>query len=49
MVIATDFIVVDTMFECHLYGYLITGNGFHCVILISIDFMLLDTMFESHW
>ena len=29
MVIAIDFMVVDTMFECHLYGYLRTGNGFH--------------------
>ena len=49
MVIAIDFMLVDTMFEYHLYDYLSTGNGFHCVMVIPIDFMLVDTMFESHW
>ena len=36
------------MFESHLYRYLSTGNGFHCVMVIAIDFMLVDTMFESN-
>ena len=49
MVIATDFMLLDTMFEYHLYGYLSTGNGFHCVMGIAIDFMLVDTMFEYHF
>ena len=30
------------MFESHLYGYLSTGNGFLCVMVITIDFMLVD-------
>ena len=48
MVITIGFILVDTMFESHLYGYLSTCNGFHCGIVISIDFMVVDTIFESH-
>ena len=48
MVIAIDFMLVDTMFESHLYGYLHTGNGFHCVMVIAIDFMLVNTIFVSH-
>ena len=40
--------LINTIFESHLYGYLSTGNGFHCVMVIAIDFMLVDTMFESH-
>ena len=32
------------MFECHLYGYLSTGNQFHCVMVIPIDVLLIDTM-----
>ena len=48
MVIAIDFILVDTLFEYHLYGYLSTDNGFHCVMVIPIDFKLVDTMFEFH-
>ena len=40
--------LVDTMIESHLYGYLSTGNEFHCVIVITIDFMLEDKMFESY-
>ena len=47
MVIAIDFMVVDTMFESHLYRYLSTGNEFHCVMVIAIVFMLINTMFES--
>ena len=48
MVIAIDFMLVDTMFESHLHWYLSTGNRFHCVMVIAIDFLLIDTMFESH-
>ena len=44
MVIAIDFLLIDTMFESHLYWYLSTGNIFHCVMVISIDFMLVDTI-----
>ena len=40
--------LVNTMFESHLFGYLSTGNGFHCVIVIAINYKLVDTMFESH-
>ena len=40
--------LVDTMIESHLYGYLSTGNEFHCVIVITLDFMLEDKMFESY-
>ena len=46
MVIAIDFIVVDTMFESHLYGYLNISNPFCCVVVVGTDFMLVDTMFE---
>ena len=38
MVIAIDFMLVDTMFESHLYGYLSTGNGFHCVMVFCYRF-----------
>ena len=48
MVIANDFMLVDTMFESHLYWYLSTGNRFHCVMVIAIDFLLIDPMFESY-
>ena len=48
MVIAIDFMLVNTMFESHLYGYLYTSNRFCCVMVNAIDFMLVDTMFESH-
>ena len=48
MVITIGFMLVDTMFESHLYGYLSTGNRFHCVMVIAIDFLLIDPMFESH-
>ena len=48
MVIAIDYMVVDTMLESHLYRYLSTGNGFHYLKVIAIDFMLVDTMFQSH-
>ena len=48
MVIAIDFMLVDTIFESHLYWYLSTGNRFHCVMVIAIDFLLIDTIFESH-
>ena len=47
MVIATDVIVVDTMFEFHLYMYLSTGNGFCCVIGTATAFILIDIMSES--
>ena len=40
MVIAIDLMMVDTMFECHLYEYFSTGNRFLCVMVIAIDFML---------
>ena len=36
------------MFESHLNGYLITGNGFHCVIVIAMHLMLVGTIFVSH-
>ena len=49
VVIDIDFMLVDTMFESHLCGYLSTGNGFQCVMVITIDFMLVDTMFECHF
>ena len=48
MVIAIDFMLVDTIFESHLCGYFSTGNRFHCVMVIAIDFLLIDPMFESH-
>ena len=48
MVIAIDFLLIDTMFESHLYKYLSTGNKFHCLMVIAMDFLLIDTMFESH-
>ena len=48
IIIVTDFMLVDTMFESHLNGYLSTGNGCHCVMVLATDFILLDTMFESH-
>ena len=48
MVIAIYFMLVDTMFESHLFEYLSTGNEFHCVMVIAIYFMLVNTMFESH-
>ena len=48
MVIAIDLMLENTMFESHLYGYLSTGNGFHCVMDITIGFMLVDIMFECH-
>ena len=48
MVIDIDLMLVNTMFESHLYGYLSYGNGFHCVMVIAIDFIMVDTMFESH-
>ena len=44
----TTFMLVGNMFESHLYGFLSTGNGFCCVMVIATDFMLVDTMFESH-
>ena len=47
MVIAIDFMLVDTMFESNLYGYLSTGNEFHRVMVIAIDLMLENTMCES--
>ena len=47
MVIAIDLMMVDTMFESHLYGYFSTGNRFLCVIVIHIDFMLVDIMCET--
>ena len=47
MVIAIDFMLENTMFESHLYGYLSTGNVFHCVMDITIGFMLVDIMCES--
>ena len=40
--------LVDTMIEYHLYGYLSTSNGFHCVMVTAINFMLVDIMFECH-
>ena len=43
-VIATD-MLVNTMFESHLYRYLSTGIGFHCVMVIAINYKLVDTMF----
>ena len=46
--IAINFMLINTIFESHLYGYLSTVNGFHCVMVIAIDFMLVDTMFKSH-
>ena len=48
MVIAIDVMLVDIMFENHLYGYLRHIDGFCCVLVIAIDFMLVDTIFESH-
>ena len=48
MVIAIDFMLIDTIFESHLYGYLSIGNGFYCLMVIAIDFKLVDTMFEYH-
>ena len=48
MLIAIDFMLIDTIFECHLYGYLHTGNIFCCVIVLATDFMLGYTMFEFH-
>ena len=39
--------MIDTMFECHLCGYLSIGNEFHCVRVIVTYFLLVDTMFES--
>ena len=45
MVIAMHFMLVGTIFVSHFYGYLSTGNGFHCVMVIAIDFMVVDTMF----
>ena len=45
MVIPIDVLLIDTIFESHLYGYLSTGNEFHCFMLIAIDFMLIDTIF----
>ena len=29
MVLATDFILVNTMFEFHFYGYISSGKGFY--------------------
>ena len=49
MVIAIDFMVIDTMFESHLYGYLNTSKGLCCVVVLATDFMLVDTMFELHF
>ena len=45
MVIATDFMLVDKVFDSHLCRYLSTVNGFHCVMVIAIDFVMVDTMF----
>ena len=47
MVIAIDFMLVDTMFESNLYLYLNTGNGFCYVIVTATDFILVDIMCES--
>ena len=44
----TNFMLIGNMFESHLYRYLGTGNGFHCVMVIATDFILLDTVFESN-
>ena len=41
--------LVDTMFDFHLYHYSNTGNEFYCVMVIAIDFMFVNTMFESHF
>ena len=49
MVIAIDFMLVNTMFESHLYGYLYTSNRFCCVVVLATDLMFLDTMFEFHF
>ena len=37
--------MIDTMFECHLSGYLSIGNEFHCVRVIVMYFLLVDSMF----
>ena len=38
MVIAIDFLLIDPMFESHLYKYLSTGNKFHCVMVFCYRF-----------
>ena len=48
MVIAIDFMLIDTMFVSHLYGFLSTGHELYCVMVIAIDFMFVNTMFESY-
>ena len=41
--------LLDTMFESNLCGYLSTGNGFYCLMSYCYRyFILVDTMFESH-
>ena len=42
--IAINFMLINTIFESHLYGYLSTANGFHCVMVIATDFMVVDTI-----
>ena len=49
MVITIGFMLVDTVFDSHVYGYLSTCNGYHCVMVLAIDFMVVDTMFELHF
>ena len=46
--IAINFMLINTIFVSHSYGYLSTPNGFHCVMVITINLKLVDTMFESH-
>ena len=41
--------LVDIVFDSHLYRYSNTGNEFHCVMVLATDYMLVDTMFEFHF
>ena len=48
MIIAIYIMLVDTVYQSQLYGYLTTGNVFCCVMVIPTDLLLVDTVFDSH-